>query len=318
MLQQTQVSVVVSYFERWMDLFPTISDLAKASIDDVIKAWEGLGYYSRARNIHVAARYMVENHAGEFPEKLEDWTKIKGLGPYTIAAIAAFAFHKKTAPVDGNVYRVLARYFKIEEDLDKTQTKKELQKIALEILPSSKPWIHGEALIELGAKVCKKKPNCTACPLKNSCKAYRHGLAYVLPIKTKKVVYEKLERSVALLICGDRVCVKRCEKNKIMSDLHEFLYFEVNVENSMKDPEKIMNALKEKGLSPLFKRSLEEVSHSFTKYRVKLFPYIFEIKNIILQENVQWVPFQELQKLAFSSGHKRILQNFLNTLGINE
>ena len=157
MLQQTQVSVVIPYFDRWMNRFPTLRHLAKATLDEVIKEWEGLGYYSRARNLHEGARYVLEKHEGILPETREELQKIKGLGPYTIGAIRSFAFHHKAAAVDGNVIRVLARYFKIEDDIAKPKTIQMIRDRAEAILPEIEPWIVAEALIELGATLCTKK-----------------------------------------------------------------------------------------------------------------------------------------------------------------
>ena len=155
MLQQTQVAVVIPYFLHWMQRFPTIHHLAKASLDEVVKAWEGLGYYSRVRHLHEAAKYLVEHFNGQLPSEEEDLKKIKGLGPYTIGAILSFAFHQKKAAVDGNVIRVLTRYFGLEEDISKVATVNKLRQLAQELLPDEEPWIVNEALIELGATLCQ-------------------------------------------------------------------------------------------------------------------------------------------------------------------
>lgn len=151
MLQQTRASVVIPYFERWMELFPGPHVLARAPLEEVIKAWEGLGYYGRARHLHEGARQIVHQFNGLLPSKREQLEKIKGLGPYMVNAILSFAFHQRAAAVDGNVSRVLARHFMIEDDIARHATKKRIQAFADEVLDIKKPWITAEALIELGA-----------------------------------------------------------------------------------------------------------------------------------------------------------------------
>ena len=165
MLQQTQVSVVVPYFIRWMKKFPTISALAAAQCEDVIKTWEGLGYYSRARNLHKGAQTIVSNYNGKLPKTRNELLAIKGLGLYTANAILAFAFKKKAAPVDGNVRRVLARYDGVYESIDKTKVQKEIQSRAEKLLPERQSYLISEALIELGALICKKKTQLCPMPL---------------------------------------------------------------------------------------------------------------------------------------------------------
>jgi A/G-specific adenine glycosylase len=307
MLQQTQVSVVIPYFERWMKRFPTIQSLAKASLDEVIKIWEGLGYYSRARNIHEAAKYVLNEHEGVLPSSKEELSKIKGLGPYTIGAIQSFAFKMKSAAVDGNVVRVLSRYFHIEEDISKGKTVQNMREMLEEKLPDVEPWVVSEALIELGATVCQKKPKCSVCPLRGTCKGYRQGVANELPVKSAKVKYEKLFRVVGVINCGDFYLVRRGEKGEIMSDLYEFPYFEG-------DKSGLDKTLKVKfGLSLKFVSEYPKVSHSFTRFRVELTPLHYHAKEKIPVEGYEWRTLQELHHLAFSSGHRKILQKNLIT-----
>ncbi|MBA3815166.1 MAG: A/G-specific adenine glycosylase [Parachlamydiaceae bacterium] len=306
MLQQTQVAVVIPYFERWMQIFPTIQDLAKADLDAVIKEWEGLGYYSRARNLHQGARYVVENHDGILPHLENQLQKIKGLGPYTIGAILSFAFHQRKAAVDGNVIRVLARYNCITEDITKSPTIKHIHALAQEMLPEIEPWIISEALIELGATVCKRKPKCFECPLRNNCKAFAAGNADKLPFKSSKTAVTQLYRAVAVVSCGDAILIKRGSKGKIMSDLHEFPYFELN--SALVDPKALAQQLfKEMQLKADWQESLQEVKHSFTRYRAQLYPHSFTVKEKQPIDGYEWVPKKRIKERAFSSGHKRIL-----------
>ncbi len=302
MLQQTQVSVVIPYFERWMIQFPKIESLANASQESVIKAWEGLGYYSRARSLHEGARYVVNHHQGVFPHTEEELSQIKGLGPYTIGAIRSFAFHQRAAAVDGNVMRVLSRYFLIQEDISKTKTIKELRKIALQILPEHESWIVNEALIELGATVCSKKPKCSHCPLKPTCKGFSKGLTDSLPIKTKQTKTEVLYRAVAVIFCEDFVLLKRGKAGEIMQDLYEFPYFEsIGKDLHLSDYMHEWSSLDIK-----YQSTIEPISHSFTRYRVSLFPKVFSCVERKVIKDCFWIPMEGISELPFSSGHRKV------------
>ncbi len=307
MLQQTQVSVVIPYFERWMKRFPSIQHLAEASLDEVIKLWEGLGYYSRARNIHEAAKYVLEMHQGVLPSSKEDLAKIKGLGPYTVGAIQSFAFKMRAAAVDGNVVRVLSRYFLIEDDISKGKTIDKMRTLLQEKLPDDEPWIISEALIELGATICQKKPRCDVCPLKKTCKAYMQGKAHLLPVKSAKVKYEKLYRSVGIVNFEDSYLVKRGEKGQIMSDLYEFPYFEKCEPHFIPDYFK-----KQFGVSLKYVQEHPKVSHSFTRFQVELTPFQYKARAKIPVQGYEWRSIAEIQKLPFSSGHRKILSKLLS------
>lgn len=307
MLQQTQAAVVIPYFERWMQRFPTVKELAEASLDDVIKMWEGLGYYSRARYLHAGAQYIMEEHCGIFPENEEHLKQIKGLGPYTIGAIRSFAFHHRVPAVDGNVLRVLARYFLITDDIAKPQTVETIRKIAASLLPEKESWIINEALIELGATVCGRKPQCHACPLKSSCKAFIHGKTAEIPFKSTKTKIQPLYRSVAVIHWKDHILVRRGQRGEIMSDLHEFPYVET-AEAGIEEEEMAQHILDQFGLKIECMEVLPEVSHSFTRYRVRLRPVQCVCKHKPPQPpaSYAWLTKAELQQRAFSAGHRRI------------
>lgn len=307
MLQQTQVAVVIPYFERWMQRFPSISSLAEAKLDEVIKLWEGLGYYSRARSLHEGAQFVMQHFQGELPDDAEKLSEIKGLGPYTVAAILSFAFRKKAAAVDGNVLRVLSRYFSVEEDIAKAKTINKMREIAWQILPDNESWIQNEALIELGATICKKKPKCIECPLRPECKAFIHGSTDRLPFKSSKVVTEYLYRIVPVITSGNKFLIQRGQKGKVMSDLHEFPYFETNKKGwSLK---KVLSELNSQwSLKLEYVKQLPDVQHSFTKFQVKLTPILFHCRMQQPVEGHEWFTESELKQLAFSSGHRRIFE----------
>ena len=301
MLQQTQVSVVVPYFERWMNIFPTIEKLADAPLEKVIKAWEGLGYYSRARNLHEGAKYLMEENGGELPSSAAELEKVKGVGPYTVGAILSFAYKEKSAAVDGNVLRVLARYYGIEESIDQGKVQKMLRDKCQDLLPENEPWIIMEGLIELGALVCKKKADCTVCPLKDGCVAHRDCKAHLLPLKNKRQKTTHLYRDVAVIYTSSAILIKDAGKTGIMSDLFEFPYFEKGV--------LIEEVL---GLSLTPEIPLPEVTHGFTRYKAFLSPHLYRAEEKEIK-GYSWIPFKKIKTLPFSSGHKRILSALLAT-----
>jgi A/G-specific adenine glycosylase len=314
MLQQTQVSVVIPYFMRWMDRFPSIRALASADISEVIKVWEGLGYYSRARYLHEGARYIVEHFGGELPSDEESLKKIKGIGPYTIGAIRSFAFHQRTSAVDGNVMRVLARYYAIEDDISKSKTVAMMRQKVEVFLPASDHWVVNEAMIELGALICTKAPRCQECPLRGSCKAHLEGIVDRLPVKEKKVKTERLHRAVAVICCRGSVLLRRGKKGEVMHDLHEFPYFEGSGDAEILTPKGVLKQVKEKfGLSVAHEKDLCEQKHSFTRYRVHLSPSVFVAKVDVAVEGYEWYTLESVSELAFSSGHRRVLNDFLGT-----
>lgn len=305
MLQQTQVAVVIPYFERWMEAFPTIKTLAEAKEEEVIKAWEGLGYYSRARNLHKGAQYVCEHFQDSLPSHTEELNQIKGLGPYTIGAIQSFAFHQKTPAVDGNVMRVIARYRMLEEDIAKQKTVKNVREWIKERLPDQESWLVNEGLIELGATVCKRKPECFNCPLQKGCLSFRHGRQNELPIKGNRTPSIPLHRVVAVIHYDDHFLVRKGQKGEIMQGLHEFPYFETSLEN-WKHEMTVHEVKKLYGLHTFLKQALPSVKHTFTKYRVSLTPFLLQAKRKVEVEDHEWKTLAELKQLAFSSGHRRI------------
>ncbi len=300
MLQQTQVAVVKDYFVRWMQRFPTIQTLAEASLEDVIKMWEGLGYYSRARNLHTAAQYLMQHHGGKLPSTKEELAKVKGLGPYTIGAILSFAFKQKAAAVDGNVVRVLSRYFAVEKDVKQLDTMREIWRLAEEILPYEEPWIVSEALIELGAIVCKRDPQCFLCPLQQGCLALKKNIQLDLPIKSAKTAVTQLKREVFIILQNGHLLLKKGSQGKIMADLYEFPYRESPC-TAFPFP-----------FAAVKLRSLPSVTHTFTRYKATLLPSVWNAVEQISVPEYDWVSWERVIHLPFSSGHRRILQHLMS------
>jgi A/G-specific adenine glycosylase len=230
-LQQTRVDQGLPYFQRFKQHYPTIQDLANANEQAILNDWQGLGYYSRARNLHKTAKLISE--LGAFPENYADLLQLKGIGPYTAAALASFAFKEKKAVVDGNVYRVLSRYFGVEIPIDSTQGKKYFQELADNLIPDSNPDLHNQAIMEFGALQCvPKNPNCQVCPLIETCEAYRTNKIQELPIKSKKTKVKNRFFHYHIKFDGDGKFEFKQRINKdIWQGLYEFNLMELENEN---------------------------------------------------------------------------------------
>jgi A/G-specific adenine glycosylase len=222
-LQQTRVNQGISYFLRFIDRFPTVEKLAEAEEDEVLKYWQGLGYYSRARNLHKAAQQIIINFDGVFPAEHNNVLQLAGVGDYTAAAICSFAYNKPYAVVDGNVYRVLSRIFGIETPIDSGLGKKEFAGIAHELLSKSEPGIHNQAIMEFGALQCMPtSPDCTNCSLQNNCKAFEFNLITKLPVKSNKTkVLLRYFNYIYIEYQGCTYLQKRTNKD-VWQNLYEF------------------------------------------------------------------------------------------------
>ena len=233
MLQQTRVAQGLPYFLSFTTTFPTVFDLANAPEEQVLKLWQGLGYYSRARNLHKTAQIIAFEMNGVFPDNFSDLLKLKGIGDYTAAAIASFSKNEAVPVVDGNVFRVLSRYFDLENDISLNATKKIFAELAFELMPKNNPAQFNQAIMEFGALQCvPKSPNCAACPFNGSCAALQKNKIDKLPVKSKKV--KVVNRFLNYIIYIDQnnhsIINKRTEK-AIWQNLYEFPLLET--ENSV-------------------------------------------------------------------------------------
>jgi A/G-specific adenine glycosylase len=222
-LQQTRVNQGLNYYLRFIEKFPTVEILAKATEDEVLKYWQGLGYYSRARNIHKAASQILNDFNGVFPTKHADVLKLAGIGVYTSAAICSFAYNQPYAVVDGNVYRVLSRLFALETPIDTNEGVKIYSKLAQELLNTSQPAIHNQAIMEFGALQCvPTSPNCLICPLVGVCKAYQLNMISQLPVKSQKVKVKDRFFNYFYVEFGENTFLKKRDANDIWRNLYEF------------------------------------------------------------------------------------------------
>ncbi len=265
-LQQTRIVQGEGYWRRMIERFPTVDALAQASEDEVLRMWQGLGYYSRARNLHFAAKQIVA--LGRFPDTLEEIRQLKGVGDYTAAAIASFAFHQPVAAVDGNVYRILARYFGIDIPINTGKGKKCFQQIADELLPHDTPDTFNQAMMDFGATQCTPtSPNCALCPLVEGCHALRHHCIDALPVK-KKTIKIKERRLIYLYIrCNGFTAIHRRPHGDIWEGLWE------------------PPLISQEDVKPLYQLKVKGMKHVLTHQRLLADLYLYEA-----QERPQLTP----------------------------
>ncbi|HEU4472266.1 MAG TPA: A/G-specific adenine glycosylase [Flavisolibacter sp.] len=225
-LQQTKVEQGLKYYENFTNVFPDVKALATAPEASVFKQWEGLGYYSRCRNLIHTAKHIAGELNGRFPDTYESILSLKGVGSYTAAAISSFAYNLPHAVLDGNVYRVLSRIFDIDVPIDSAAGKKQFSALAQSVLPEGRAGEYNQAIMDFGAVVCKPSPNCSSCFFNAHCKAFRAGHQDLLPIKEKKIKKKERWFNYLVLTCKDRILVRQRKARDIWQDLFEFLLLE--------------------------------------------------------------------------------------------
>ena len=226
-LQQTRVEQGLPYYERFIQHYPTAQKLAAAPEEEVFRLWQGLGYYARCKNMLAAAREIAGAYHGKFPRQYEQIKALKGIGPYTAAAIASFAYNLPYAVLDGNVFRALSRYFGIETPIDSTAGKKQFDALAGELLPQGHSAAYNQAIMDFGAVVCKpQQPLCEECPLQKKCVAYHQQLVSLLPVKTKKLQIKKRYFNYLLINYQENIYIRKRRENDIWQNLHEFILIE--------------------------------------------------------------------------------------------
>ena len=226
-LQQTRVVQGTPYYLKFIEAFPTVLDLANAPQQEVLRLWQGLGYYSRARNLHQTAQFIATNLNGKFPDSYSELIKLKGIGPYTAAAIASFAYNEAVAVVDGNVYRVLARVFGIDTDIASPQGQKQFKVLANQLIDASQPATYNQAIMEFGALQCVPvSPNCEGCVLKTDCVAFKNEQVKYLPVKIKKLKIKTRYFNYFVIKFEDKIVLKERTSQDIWQNLFDFYLIE--------------------------------------------------------------------------------------------
>ena len=284
-LQQTRVQQGLPYYERFISAFPTVSDLANAPIDDVLRLWQGLGYYSRARNMHHAAKQVAFDLKNNFPASFESLLALKGVGRYTAAAIASFAFGEIVPVVDGNVQRVVARIFGVSDDISSPKTQKIFEKIASEHISAQEPGTFNQAIMEFGAQYCTPaKPDCINCIFKTICFAHQNNLVSSLPVKLKKTKVRNRFFNYVVLKSGNDLAMRKREAKDIWNGLFEFLLIESDSEIAA--PEMLENLAMKHSIHLKPFKSSETYLHILSHQKLHAKFYIFQIEDRGLVENL--------------------------------
>ncbi|PIB37618.1 A/G-specific adenine glycosylase [Reichenbachiella sp. 5M10] len=275
-LQQTRVAQGTSYYQNFVEHYPTIYDFERAPLDDILKLWQGLGYYSRARNMHKCAHQIVEYEHGQFPQNYARLIQLIGIGKYTAAAIASICFDQPVPAIDGNAFRVYARYFGIYEDISLGKTFKIFFEQGQAIMPRDNPGDFNQAVMELGARIClPKKPLCEDCPVHTSCFAKSKKEQHTLPIKTKKIKVKDRYMDYVVLKHKDSLLVHKREGKDIWQGLYDFLLFETDILSK----NRIFELLKELGLKEVQNvNSSQEYKHLLSHQKLHIHFHLVEIK----------------------------------------
>ncbi|MEZ4601332.1 MAG: A/G-specific adenine glycosylase [Syntrophotaleaceae bacterium] len=307
MLQQTTVAAVIPYYQRFLDRFPSVGELAQASIDEVIALWAGLGYYSRARNLHAAARAVVDKFSGFFPDDLERLMELPGIGRSTAGAILSIAFDRKAPILDGNVRRVLIRLDAITEPPRSPAVEKRLWQRAEELTPEDRPHDYAQAIMDLGATVCTpRSPDCTACPLAKLCRAHALDLVEQLPAKQTKKTVPLVRQAALVLEMNGRFLVRQRPLNGMLGGLWEFPSRDVPADSPP-------HTIAEKLLASFDLRGCLEaagtIRHAYSHFRVEveLFRARVECERVTERHEEEWLSAAELEKLPLHGAHKKVL-----------
>jgi A/G-specific adenine glycosylase len=316
MLQQTRVDQAQPYFERFMAAFPTLQDLAEADLDNVLVAWEGLGYYSRARNLHKAAKRIAESHAGRLPDDYEALRALPGIGPYTAAAVLAIAFSQPYGVLDGNVIRVLTRLACISDEASSAKTKRVLQKLSDDLVAPDAPGAFNQAMMELGATVCTpQNPRCDVCPVLKRCGARATDKVAFFPVLKKKDPVPHYDIAVGILEneTGELLIQRRPEEG-LLGGLWEF-------PGGKRESDEPLHATcvrefrEEFGVEVIIDRPVMTLSHAYSHFKITLHAFKCRIRSGIPSSrsnlSLRWVAIDALNAFAFPRANRKLIDRLI-------
>lgn len=312
MLQQTQVITVVPYYQKFVALFPTVNDLANSELQQLLKLWQGLGYYSRARNLHKAARSIVDENQGQFPETYHEISQLSGVGPYIAAAVSSIAFRLAHAVVDGNVKRVLSRLFCCDLPVNDSKNSKYYQSKADALLLTDHSGDYNQAIMELGALICRpKQPDCVQCPVSKICQAYDKKQTNMYPFKLTKKKSKIREMFSYIVENRDRLLMFQNKETGLLGGMWTFPVFEKKNNASL---ENMLNQFISESSDgyPFVSIPLASVKHVYTHFKEDIIPVVIKMNGDITlniqQESLLWVTLTQLKKLPITGACQKILQ----------
>jgi A/G-specific adenine glycosylase len=308
MLQQTTVNAVIPYYERWLEIFPDVKALARARLQTVLKMWQGLGYYERARNLHTAAKIFVNKYEGKIPAEYEKLDKIPGFGPYTTAAVLSLAFHKPHPVLDANVRRVMMRILGIHGEANGHHDQSILAELQT-IISIKSAGSFNQALMELGALICKaRNPLCLLCPVQPLCRAFKRGEQEIIP-KPKKRTYRRVEAVVGIIEKDGRFLIQKRPATGLLAGLWEFPGGKVK-RGETREKAVAREIREELGAEVAQATFLVKVNHSYTQFQVDLYAYACRLRMDPAPNSgrQKWVRIKDLRKYPFPSGSAKIIQ----------
>jgi len=302
MLQQTTTEAVIPYYNRFMKRFPHVEDLAEASLEEVYKLWEGLGYYRRAKHLHETAQMIVQKYQGKFPIEYRDVLSLKGIGPYTAGAICSIAYHQEVPAIDGNVLRIIARQYLIKDNIALPITQKKITEIVSKLIQGYDASSFNQGLMDLGATICRpKNPKCDICPIQASCLAYQNQQQMVLPILIKNIKHQELNYMTGIITYKDQFLLIQ-NPSGLLENLYGFIQYEIE------SPYSFIELFKENYHSDLSIVSyIQDVKHVFThrKWHMHVYHFVLDkpINNLYTLEQIQQLPL--------STAHLKVLKTYL-------
>lgn len=314
-LQQTRVEQGLPYFHRFLEKYPTVADFATADEEEILKLWQGLGYYSRGRNMHATSKIVMEDHGGYFPRKYDELVKLKGIGEYTAAAISSFSADEAKAVVDGNVFRLLARFYGIQEVINSSQGKKVFTGLANSLINKQDPGTSNQAMMEFGAMVCRpRNPDCNVCPISQQCFALRNDMISILPIKKKAQPPRPRYFNYAVVLSQASVLLNKRGPKDIWENLYEFPLFEsermLEVSDVLERPDFIANFGDEVTVTSVHGPIKHQLSHQtiFAQF------IVIETNRTEYATTTGWqlIPLDDLDKVAQPKIIFSFLRNFLH------
>ena len=317
MLQQTQIATAIPYFERFMSRFPDVQALAAASLDEVLKLWEGLGYYSRARNMHRAAKKIVAELGGQFPSTAAAWMSLPGIGRYTAGAVASLVFGEDVPLLDGNVIRVLTRWHNLGEDITLTSTKQALWVLADQMLPPGRAGVWNEAIMELGQRLClPKNPVCESCPVARLCKARAANRQHELPMRTRRKPLPHREVAAGIIFREDNlILIAKRQPDALLGGLWEFPGGKREAGETL--PECLAREIREElGIEVAVGYQLAVVRHAYTHFKITLYAFVCRYVSGDPQTlgcaEWRWTPLDRLDRYAFPRADHSIIEALRN------